>query len=100
MNNVAEVGEAIKKALADSRFEKDFNYRDRKESDWPAYKMSGEETLKGFKSKYQQFSLIGSTDQNTTYEFTTPPPAGKTLATIEADASAENFASLLGYNGF
>lgn len=95
MNNVTEVGEAIKKALADSRFEKEFNYHDRNESDWPAYKISGEKTLRDFKSKYQQFSLIGSTDQNATYEFTTPPPAGKTLATIEADAPVEDFTSLL-----
>ena len=52
------LGTSIQKALTESVFQSKFNYRDYKKSDWPAFKVSGEKTIKGFEEKFLALRVI------------------------------------------
>jgi hypothetical protein len=62
-----EIGAEAIAALAACRWEPNFNYRDAKRSDWPAYQASEERSIKRFVERWRQVGIGGANDHNVTW---------------------------------
>jgi len=66
-----QLATSICSALKDCIFEPKFNYRDLKASDWPAYKKSGEKTIKKFETDFIRLHIRGVNESNLSFQITT-----------------------------
>lgn len=64
---VGEVGSAILMALDACIWEPNFNYRNAKRSDWPAYAVSGESSIRKFEQRWHRFRVAGANEHNVTW---------------------------------
>jgi hypothetical protein len=64
----ADLGREVLAALLACRWEPSFNYRDRKRSDWPAYRASGESSIRRFEQGWRQFCVAGANASNIMWE--------------------------------
>lgn len=61
----AEVlGAQVKEQLAACVFQPEFNYRDRKKSEWPAYVASGLRTTTAFEKEFTKYIVHGANEAN------------------------------------
>jgi hypothetical protein len=68
----AEVGAAVAAALDACVYEETFNYRHTKRSDWPAFQVSGERTMRAFEEKWVRMQIRGANEENETWELIGP----------------------------
>ena len=68
----ANLHEAICAALDECEYGEDFNYSDRKKSDWPAYQASGYKSMKRFEEEFIRLLVQGVNEKNYFYDVTTP----------------------------
>lgn len=67
MDDIIDFSKKLTQAMQNSKFKSKFNYRDKKEYDWPSYKSSSEKTIKSFKDNYYRFSLVGVNNNNSDF---------------------------------
>jgi hypothetical protein len=64
MNEPAVLGAQVKEQLAACVFEPEFNYRDRKKSEWPAYRASGHPSMSAFEKEFARYIVHGANEAN------------------------------------
>jgi hypothetical protein len=69
----AALGAAVRAALAACRYEPVFDYRDRKRTDWPAFRQSGCRSVRAFEESYVPIGIQGVNDANLSYAVASPP---------------------------
>jgi hypothetical protein len=92
------IGAAVRQALKGTVFEPDFNYRDRKKTDWPAYQASGCKSVAAFERAYARFEVAGETEQNAHYRIESPAIGRFCLhlvASVPADLRLPEFAAAI-----
>jgi hypothetical protein len=72
-DDVPGLGAAVRAALEACRYEPEFNYRDRKRSDWPAFKRSGCRSIRQFEQDYLPIILRGMNEANLICAAESPP---------------------------
>ena len=80
--------QAIRDALEGCIYELDYNYKDSKDSDWPAFQESGYKTMRKFTADYVNLRIRGTTARNSRY-FLESPEFGKNsirlISTVSPD---------------
>lgn len=68
LSNSEELNKAVQASLACCEYEANFNYSDRKPSDWPAFQVSQYKTIKEFEIDFIRLLVKGVNDKNLFYE--------------------------------
>lgn len=63
-----ELGEALSRALAASRVQRERSYADRRLRDWAAYRASGAKSAKRFEADFIRIHISGANEENIIYE--------------------------------
>ena len=58
------LGAQVKEQLAACIYQPEFNYRDRKKSEWPAYIASGFRSMSAFEKEFARYSVRGANEAN------------------------------------
>lgn len=58
------LGVHVKEQLAVCVFQPEFNYRDRKKSEWPAYIAAGLRSMSAFENEFARYSVRGANESN------------------------------------
>lgn len=64
--------QAVREALEGCIYELDYNYKDSKRSDWPAFKASGYRTIRKFEADYVYLRVKGANASNLYYFLESP----------------------------
>lgn len=63
---------SIENAIQGCEYEENFNYRDLKHTDWPAFQASGYKTVKRFEAEFVLVGIYGVNEKNFSYEMSSP----------------------------
>ncbi|HEU4699668.1 MAG TPA: hypothetical protein VFS40_10835 [Gemmatimonadales bacterium] len=89
--DVPALGAAARAALAACRYEPAFDYRDRKRTDWPAFRASGCRSVREFEQLYVPFGIRGANEANLAYVIESPPYGACAVSlTATTDAHGED----------
>ncbi len=85
-----ELGQAVLSALASCEHRSDFNYRDSKPSDWPAYQASKERSIRAFEQRWRYLMVRGANSHNVTWQLEAPLDGDHSLALTAAVAPVQD----------
>lgn len=71
--DAASLGAAVRAALDACRYEPEFNYRDRKRTDWPAFRHSGCRSVREFEREYAPIGVRSVNEANLICAVESPP---------------------------
>lgn len=92
------IGRAVREALDGTVYETEFNYRESKKTDWPAFRASGCRSVAAFERQFGRFYITGSDASNTLYRIESPVIGRFSLrltAEVAADVRAAEFAAAM-----
>ena len=88
LNDPGSLGSAVRRALEDSEIRLTTSHRDKKLTDWPAFKSSGHRSVRQFEAHFIRLHISGANESNLLYQIEGWPERDAELRIVASASSA------------